>query len=60
MTTPAIKAYLRTIASKGGKAGVGKCKARSTEQARANALAGWIKRRAKQQLKPHYENRQSI
>ncbi|HVT74572.1 MAG TPA: hypothetical protein VHD61_15670 [Lacunisphaera sp.] len=36
--------YLRQIASKGGKAGTGKAKARSPEQARKAAEARWSRR----------------
>lgn len=44
----AVKEYLATIGSKGGKAGTGKSKARTPEQARKAALAMWAKRKAKQ------------
>jgi hypothetical protein len=40
---PAV--YLATIGRKGGSAGRGKSKARTTEQARKAALARWVKRR---------------
>lgn len=37
--------FLRKQASKGGKAGTGKAKARTTEQARAAALKRWSKKK---------------
>ena len=38
-----VKNYLATIGAKGGKAGRGKSKARSKEQARKAALVRWGK-----------------
>lgn len=43
----AVQKYLASIGSKGGKAGTGKSKARTPEQARKAALARWAKRKAK-------------
>ena len=42
-----IREVLRFLASRGGKAGTGKAKARSSEQARAAVNARWAKARAK-------------
>jgi len=50
---PQITKYLSAIGSKGGKAGTGKAKARTSEQARKAALAGVAKRRAKAQALAH-------
>jgi len=46
MTThlpPGVKAYLRAIAAKGGAAGTGDAKARTSAQAAAAANARWAK-----------------
>lgn len=42
---PEARKYLASIGAKGGAAGTGKSKARTTEQARKAALARWVKRR---------------
>ena len=39
----AIKSYLAAIGARGGKAGRGKAKARTSEQCRAAALKRWAK-----------------
>lgn len=44
---PNIKAYLSSIGSKGGRAGTGKSKARTSAQARKAALARWAKKKEK-------------
>jgi len=48
-----VKQYLAFIGARGGKAGTGKAKARTSEQARKAALAGVAKRRAKAQALAH-------
>lgn len=40
-----LRAYLSSIGRRGGAAGTGKAKARTSEQARAAAKARWEKRR---------------
>lgn len=40
-----IKSYLSAIGRRGGKAGTGKAKARTKEQARKAAMARWVKRK---------------
>jgi hypothetical protein len=42
---PTIKTYLSAIGQRGGKAGTGKAKARTKDQARNAALARWSKRK---------------
>jgi len=53
VTDGIVVAYLAFIGARGGKAGTGKAKARSSEQARKAALAGVAKRRAKAQASAH-------
>lgn len=42
-----VKAYMARIGRKGGKAGVGRAKARTTEQARAAARVRWDREKVK-------------
>jgi len=44
--------YLRKLGRKGGKAGKGKSKARTSEQARNAVLARWAKSRQSKNAKP--------
>ena len=48
MTDP-VHDYLAEIGRKGGAAGRGPAKARTSEQARKAALAGWARRRQRKQ-----------
>lgn len=45
---PTVKQYLSQIGRKGGKAGTGSAKRRSSEQTRRAALARWAKAKGKQ------------
>jgi hypothetical protein len=47
-----IQEYLRTIGARGGSAGTGSAKARTSDQARAAAQARWKKRAALPKRKP--------
>jgi hypothetical protein len=47
-----ISAYLAVIGKKGGKAGTGKAKARSSEQARKAVMKRWGKRRTPNAQRP--------
>lgn len=51
-----VRDYLAEIGRKGGAAGRGSAKARTTEQARAAVLARWAKTKRKKKRKPKRHN----